>query len=312
MPLSYELFDNTAHILMPDSGAFSAWKKDVTINLFDYMTYIKRNQIGKYVVLNVVGDPDQTDFHLNKMEEDGLFPIAVFHFKTDFTWLDRYAAKYRYVALGGTVGKPKHVRDSFFREVFNRQPKLHYHGLGMTVPDIMRKYPWFSVDSTRLVGKKNGRIGTDHGQVCMGDTASLTEKIAANVLCFSKLEEDLTAERYAVTTSNEVIRVGAWGYEMFENDDACDVRDKFNKYMKDGMSVPEATQACVQWWPDCLNDTCALLAIAALQMEKRQLQPEIKRKCLQLIEAKIGLELWNDPKKRTAVLEAFKQRLLKN
>jgi hypothetical protein len=185
-----------AHIML-DSGAFSSWKGGESINLADYIAYIKRNQIGKYVVLDEVGDPEATDYNLSAMEREGLFPIPVFHIGTPYAKLDEYAANYRYIALGGTVGKSRSVRDSFFSEVFARHPELYYHGLGMTVPELMRKYPWMSVDSTTWqTGKKNARQVTDDGQVPLDSSLSVSERVAVNVRYFHRLEYEIKQERF--------------------------------------------------------------------------------------------------------------------
>ncbi len=106
--------------------------------------------------------------------------------------------------------------------------------------------------------------------------------------------------------------MGSWGYGIFENDSACDVRDRFNQKLKLGMNVSEATQACVAWWPECLQDFNALLAVAALQIERNNLQQEIKKTCLQGIEEKREVSTWNDPDKRMKVLENFKKKLINN
>lgn len=108
----------------------------------------------------------------------------------------------------------------------------------------------------------------------------------------------------------KVIEIGAWGYGVFENDDACDVKDRFNQYINSGMSVVKATEACAKWWPDCLKDINALLAIAALQMERKSLQPEIKKKCLQMIEVECEVRQWNNPEKHKRELEKLKNHLI--
>lgn len=178
--------------LMLDSGAFSAWKQGGEIDVNCYIAYIQRSRIGKYIALDVVGDPEKSDAHVRQMEEAGLHPIPVFHFGSDFRWLDRYAARYPYIALGGTVGKPKRVRDAFFAEVFARHPQIHYHGLGMTTPELLSRYPWFSVDSTTwLVGKKQGRLVTDHGQVPLEPGMSVSERVCINVAAFVVKEREL-------------------------------------------------------------------------------------------------------------------------
>lgn len=185
-----------AHIML-DSGAFSSWKRGEPVNLADYISYIKRNQIGKYVVLDVIGDPEATDRNMDEMESAGLCPIPVFHIGTPFTKLDEYAERYKYVALGGTVGKPRSVREPFFDEVFARHPELYYHGLGMTVPSLMRKYPWMSVDSTTWqTGKRNAMLVTDNGQIPIDSALSVSERVTLNVRFFNRLEYEIKGERY--------------------------------------------------------------------------------------------------------------------
>jgi hypothetical protein len=92
--------------------------------------------------------------------------------------------------------------------------------------------------------------------------------------------------------------MGLWGYGIFENDDACDVRDLFHQMLKQGKNILEATQTCVARWPECLQDFNAVLAIAALQLERNSLQPEIKKLCLLGIEENKEVSSWNDPGKR--------------
>jgi hypothetical protein len=182
---------------MLDSGAYSAWKKGEVISLDEYIAYIRRNQIGKYVVLDVIGDPEATDANLARMEAEGLYPIPVFHIGTNFSILDRYTERYRYIALGGTVGKSKDIRETFFDKVFERHPEITYHGLGMTIPELMRKYPWFSVDSTTwLTGKKNARLVTDSGQIDIDGTLPVSERVAMNVRYFDDLERTIKRERF--------------------------------------------------------------------------------------------------------------------
>jgi hypothetical protein len=185
-----------AHIML-DSGAFSAWKTGGVLDIYEYVAYIKRSHIGKYVVLDVVGDPEATAANQVIMENDGLYPIPVFHINSDMSILDELAAKYRYIALGGTVGKSRTEREIFFDEVFERCPDTLFHGLGMTMTDLMRKYPWASVDSTTwLTGKKNARLVTDRGQIPISRDLSVSERVRANVSYFNRLEYSIKHERF--------------------------------------------------------------------------------------------------------------------
>lgn len=180
-----------AHVML-DSGAFSAWKKGESINVEDYVNYIRAGCVGKYVVLDVVGDPEETDFNQRTMEESGLYPIPVFHIGSKWERLDMLAGKYPLIALGGTVGRSRTERETFFDEVFARHPETCYHGLGMTIPALMRKYPWMSVDSTTwLTGKKNAMLVTDSGQIPMDGRMSVSERVAVNVRYFRGFEDEI-------------------------------------------------------------------------------------------------------------------------
>lgn len=174
------------------SGAYSAWKKEEIISLEDYIEYIQNNNFNKYVVLDVVGDPEQTNYNLRKMEEANLSPLPVFHIGTDWAVLDDYVSRYSLICIGGTVGKPKQVRNDFFTEVFERHPNHKFHGLGMTTPEFLHQFPWYSVDSTTwLIGKKNFKVQTDNGQKDLPRTMTVEDRIAANVKYFTDLQKKL-------------------------------------------------------------------------------------------------------------------------
>lgn len=105
--------------------------------------------------------------------------------------------------------------------------------------------------------------------------------------------------------------MGAWGHGVFENDDACDVKQKMEKYMKSGMTAVEAMKECMKEYCLFMDDIHVVLAVAALEMEHQCLEPHIRKICLAMITEQRDLKLWKDPEKRVRVLEAFKQKLLK-
>lgn len=177
------------HIFM-DSGAYSAWKKKVTIDIDQYIEFIKKSYIGKYIVLDVVGDPEQTYNNLKYMESKGLQPIPVFHLRSDFKYLERLVNEgYYNICLGGTVGTKRNKRIEFFDECFKRFPDTYFHGLGMTDPKLIQKYPWFSVDSTTwLIGRKICKVATLEGQKDLPKDMPTQERIVRNVRFFRDLE----------------------------------------------------------------------------------------------------------------------------
>jgi hypothetical protein len=105
--------------------------------------------------------------------------------------------------------------------------------------------------------------------------------------------------------------VGAWGYGIFENDDAYDVKQKMTKYMKNGTSALEAMRECMKEYCLFMDDINVVLAIATLEMEHQCLEPHIRKQCLAMIAEQRDEKRWKDPEKRFRVLEEIKQKLLK-
>ncbi|WP_026298231.1 DUF4259 domain-containing protein [Cohnella laeviribosi] len=107
--------------------------------------------------------------------------------------------------------------------------------------------------------------------------------------------------------------MGAWGYGIFDNDDVLDIRDLFRQLVREGLPMKEVTKWCVEDYPDPMNDVAVVLALAALQMEQKQLQPEIKRRALQMIEKrKRTLRLGTIRKKGSKRLKPSGRKLLRD
>lgn len=147
-----------------DSGGFSAFTKGVQIDLRRYGEFVKANDayIDVAANLDVIGDFPASMKNQEALEAMGLKPLPVFHFGGDFADLRVLVANYDYIALGGLVpharNRPKLMRwlDRCF-DVIRTDAKVH--GFGMTGIDILKRYPWYSCDSTSwLSGTKQGTI----------------------------------------------------------------------------------------------------------------------------------------------------------
>lgn len=152
--------------LFLDSGAFSAWSKKVEINIEDYIAHIKKfdKYIDHYAVLDAIGDPVKTLENQNIMEKAGLHPVPCFHYGEDIKYLKYYLDNYDYIALGGMVPVSTENLIEWLDYLFadficdkDGMPKVKVHGFGMTVLNLMLRYPWWSVDSTSWV--LTGRFG---------------------------------------------------------------------------------------------------------------------------------------------------------
>lgn len=174
--------------ILLDSGAFSCWKRKIKITLEKYCEFILEKKIKKYINLDVIGNHDETEQNLNDMIKNGLNPIPVFHYGTDINKLKKIVDNYDYICLGGTVGLKTHQRCEFFNKIFNNFPKTKFHGLGVTDPKLIKKYNFYSIDSsTWLIAYKSNQIIINGVREQPPQTMSSDEKAKINIEYFLNL-----------------------------------------------------------------------------------------------------------------------------
>jgi hypothetical protein len=153
--------------LFLDSGAFSAFTQGVEINIDEYIAFIKEHQqyLEVYANLDVIGSARKTYENQQYMEKAGLSPLPCYHYGEPTRYLKRYVEKYDYIALGGMVPISTKDLQMWLDEIWNEcicdskgMPRVKVHGFGLTSHKLMRRYPWYSVDSTSWV--VTGRLGS--------------------------------------------------------------------------------------------------------------------------------------------------------
>jgi hypothetical protein len=92
------------------------------------------------------------------MEAMGVTPLPCFHFGEDPRYLEYYISKYSYITLGGMVAQSTPALILWLDDIWEKyltdgsgRPKIKVHGFGLTTPELMRRYPWYSVDSSSWV-----------------------------------------------------------------------------------------------------------------------------------------------------------------
>jgi len=126
-----------------DSGAFSAWKKNIEISINDYIDYCKANKHKFYGMINldVIGNAEKSFENFKTMKKAGLDVIPVFHRvagKLDpIEHLIYYCKNSDYVALAGyALSQAKfQVREmiNYTKQMFDIIPKdKKIHLLGLT------------------------------------------------------------------------------------------------------------------------------------------------------------------------------------
>lgn len=112
--------------------------------------------------------------------------------------------------------------------------------------------------------------------------------------------------------------MGIWGDGIFENDAASAAKAIFELALADGASVAQATKQVLDELKTMAEDegvfSVIVLALAALQSESNQLQPEVKAQALEILAAGKGLKHWEELgevnlEQRRTTLEKFKQLL---
>lgn len=145
-----------------DSGAFSADSVGAEIDIDSYCNFIIDSGATLYAGLDVIGDAKATMKNVAYMERvHKLHPFPTFHMGSKLE--DLYEMMdYPYIALGGLVFSKNIVNhcDAVWSYILRENPKLKVHGFGVTNLEIMKRYPWYSVDSSsykscRRFGRQN-------------------------------------------------------------------------------------------------------------------------------------------------------------
>jgi hypothetical protein len=156
---------------MLDSGAFSAYWLDKEIDIDDYCDFIIKHKhlVANYINLDVIpGKPgtlrttddvkesSRRSFeNFQYMKSRGLSPLPVFHQGEPFHWLERYledGEPYICISTNKELSTESNRKwlDIVFTMICDEQgnPSVKTHGLGITIWELMTRYPWESVDST--------------------------------------------------------------------------------------------------------------------------------------------------------------------
>jgi hypothetical protein len=152
--------------LFLDSGAFSAFTQGAEVDLPGYCDYIKRNkhiiveEDGQLLasVLDNIKSPEKTLENQRAMEALGVRPLPCFHYGEDPKYLEYYMKNYPYVTIGGMVpisnGDLKIWLDelwTYYLMDSSGHAKTKIHGFGLTSLELIKRYPWYSVDSSSWV-----------------------------------------------------------------------------------------------------------------------------------------------------------------
>ncbi len=128
--------------------------------LDDYAAWIKEqgNGIDTYATVDVIYNAEKSWESFRYLQDKhGLNPVPVVHERTPLEWIDKYIESgCDYIGVGG-LGQESSFRtytawaDKLFAHICpksnNYLPIVKIHGFALTAFDLMKRYPWYSVDS---------------------------------------------------------------------------------------------------------------------------------------------------------------------
>jgi len=159
----------TNHQIMVDSGAFTISKKGATINIDEYAEFLLKNKeyITVAVNLDIIADrskPLEEEMkraaaqgweNLKYLESKGLPVIHVYHSGEDEKWLKMLMDNYEYFGVsktGDVKGVSTRLERIFSKLVDDKgRCKWKIHGFAVTSPSMMKRYPFYSVDSASWI-----------------------------------------------------------------------------------------------------------------------------------------------------------------
>lgn len=146
---------------------YSYYKTDEFKRYLDkYIAFLHDNQglLEFYVCVDIIYNPEASWEIQKYMESCGLSPIPVYHFGEDPKYLKRYMEDHEYIGIGGlgqkaTIKTYLEFGDQVFRIVCDKHgtPRRKLHGFAMTSVQLMKRYPWYSCDSSTWISlSRNG------------------------------------------------------------------------------------------------------------------------------------------------------------
>jgi hypothetical protein len=182
-----ELTGNKPGNIILDSGAFSAWNKGTSVNIYEYIDFVHKAQekctahnkrlfvvnldvipgnVGETKGLNrIIGDRTLLKqnkeiidlaakngfMNLKLMKQEGITPIHVFHQGEDIKWLNRMLKYTDYIGISPANDMPNDSKKKWMYQTFDYLYKnnieVDTHGFAVMIPDILRELPWTSCDA---------------------------------------------------------------------------------------------------------------------------------------------------------------------
>jgi len=194
-----------------DSGAFTFMNKTKSGKDIDWDNYIRR--YAKFIINNdvklffeldidcVVGLKEVERLR-NKLEDlTKRKSIPVWHKSRGFDYWKQIYKDYDYVAIGGIVTKEiKSNEHSVFLPLLKiaRENNCKVHGLGFTKLELLKRYRFYSVDSTTwTTGNRFGEVHKFNGETLIKTKKPTGYRVKAELTAVNNFKEWIKYQKYA-------------------------------------------------------------------------------------------------------------------
>lgn len=191
-PITRFLAEERRGPLLVDSGAFSVAHSGAVVDIDEYIKYINTNTEAEwYIALDVIPYPIlnrgtaaetariswENYLYMIKRLDEPFKLLPVYHFGESLDALKRIlnfeykGQKIPYICIGGRHGVSSAKQSRYFDTIFravqeSNNPDVDIHVLGMTVFDLLERFPFKSADSTsHLQYSIYGGIMTKYGVI---------------------------------------------------------------------------------------------------------------------------------------------------
>lgn len=183
--------------LMIDNGAFTVWKQGGEVNREEYLNFLNKNldyidyaisldkipgrhgqQVTASDIVNAANETYNNFLYMREHIKDTKKLLPVFHQREPFKYLEQFLDfdDIDYICI---AAHDMNIRYDWYEKVFatiqsSKHPNINVHGLGNSIPDVVRHFPFTSIDATswKLVGA-TGSVITSYGQVYVGTRSSI-------------------------------------------------------------------------------------------------------------------------------------------
>ena len=155
-----------------DCGAFSVWNKGDYIDLqnyIDFLVQLKRNygcyfNSMRFVTLDVIPGAKNkipTNEERKDAAEKGLANlyvmlktfkynelIHIYHMYENHNYIDKILENIDYIGISPANDVSSKTKMNWLTDVFDYLPVVKTHGFAVTALNLMKEFPWYSVDST--------------------------------------------------------------------------------------------------------------------------------------------------------------------